>query len=168
LQVVVNSIDIVEYFGISRRRWSFTGFWNEYWVEGIGSLYGPIFSFAPECITDDWWDLLCFHENDTIFYIKPYEDECYQPNVGIDEEIDQSHLMIIPNPVVQGQSFVLQCDKGIEEVEIYNSAGVVVKHFPVDHQQSLLFSSVQFTAGLYFTRIGTSENQVLGRKMLIR
>ena len=168
MQVIINDIDTVEYLGISRKRWICEGWSEEYWVEGIGSLYGLVYSFAAQCITDNWFDLLCFHENDTLYYLKLYEDECYQTNVGIKDESDGDLLIFRPNPVIQGQSFVLQYDKGIEEVEIYNSAGVMVKQFTVDHQQSLFISSVQLTGGLYFIRARTTENKVLSEKIIIR
>jgi hypothetical protein len=169
--VVITDVDTIEFYGIERKRWTLSSWWGggeDYWLEGIGSTCGPVHSLFSECIFDVWFDLLCFHENDTLFYILPGEDECFQTNVGLSEAVDVGHVLIKPNPVIKGQSFVLQCDKSIEEVEIYNSAGVMVKHFPVEHQQSLLISSIQLSGGLYLMRIKTTENQVLSGKIIIR
>jgi len=42
--VTVIDIDTIEYFGIHRKRWHLgeDGYISEYWVEGIGSLNGPL------------------------------------------------------------------------------------------------------------------------------
>ena len=51
--VVVTAIDTVEYFGIERKRWTLIfGSWGEeYWVEGIGSLNGPLNTARNRCVT---------------------------------------------------------------------------------------------------------------------
>lgn len=168
VQVIVTGTDTVEYFGIPRKRWMLDGWTDDYWIEGIGSNYGLIYSELFYCTADIYFELLCFHENDTLFYIKPYEDECYQSNVGIDEKSGESHVMIMPNPVIQGQSFVVQCNSGICKMEILSSSGVLVKQITADLEKSLSISSRGLMPGLYLVRMKTAEGQVLSRKIIIR
>lgn len=103
--VVITNIDTVEFCGVERKRWTLTSWWGvgeDYWLEGIGSICGPVHTLFSECTWDVWFELLCFHENDTLFYILPWENDCFQTSISIGEEADESHLMIKPNPVVSG------------------------------------------------------------------
>lgn len=164
---IIMDVDTVDYYGIPRKRWTLEGWSGEYWIEGIGSTNGLLYSMLYECSADIYKELICCHENDELIYMKEYEDECYQTNVGIDEGVDGGNLSVKPNPAVQGQSFVIQCDKGIVEVGVYNSAGVLVKHLYCDYQKTFSFSSGQLMPGLYLIRIRTAEGQLFSKKLLI-
>ena len=82
-------VEAVDYFGISRKRWLLgeDGYVQESWVEGIGSLYGPLYTKFEYCIVCPFWELLCYHYNDTLNYIMNGQTDCYQNTVGIDEKI---------------------------------------------------------------------------------
>ncbi len=44
VQVIINDIDTVQYYGVERKRWYIDNPMNglvEYWIEGIGSTFGP-------------------------------------------------------------------------------------------------------------------------------
>jgi hypothetical protein len=166
--VVITGMDMVDYYGTPRKRWALEGWSGEFWIEGIGSTNGLLYSMLYECTADIYKELICCHENDTLIYMKEYEDECYQTNVGIDEGIDGVNVIIKPNPVRQGQSFVVQCDKVIDEVEILNSAGILVEYLSLNAQQTFTISSGQLMPGLYLIRIKTAESQALSKKIIIR
>jgi hypothetical protein len=169
--VVITDIDTIEYYGVERKRWTLTSWWGggeDYWLEGIGSICGPVHTLFSDCIFDVWFELLCFHENDTLFYILPGEDECFQTSIGIGENAVECHIIIKPNPVIHGQFFVLQCDKEIDKVEIYNSAGVIAGHYLPGLQKSMRISTEPLKAGLYLIKIKTKENQIVSRKIIIR
>ena len=165
--VVISGVDSIYYFGIPRKRLIMNSWYEEYWIEGIGSPNGLLYSGLYECVSDVYKSLICCHENDTLIFMKEYEYLCYQDDVGIGEEVNESHVIIHPNPVVQGQSFVIQCDKEIVEVEVYYIAGVLVKHLFSDQQKTLSISSEQFMPGFYLIRIKTTEGQVFSRKLII-
>ncbi len=60
----------------------------EIWIEGIGSLHGLLNSgIGGVMIGGGHTRLLCYSENDTVFYSDPLFDECY---------IDQFYPQIIP------------------------------------------------------------------------
>ncbi len=83
MQIVIEETDTVEYFGVPRKRWKLDGWNDDYWIEGIGSNYGLVYTKLYDCAADIMKELTCFHENDTLFYIKEGEVECFQTNVGI-------------------------------------------------------------------------------------
>jgi len=102
--VYVIGVDTVEYFGVSRKRWHLGGndYSVEHWIEGIGSLWGPLYTRFDYCIICPVWELLCYHESDTLLYILPGENECYQQTVGIDENPVQNEIAISSNPALTG------------------------------------------------------------------
>jgi hypothetical protein len=167
IQIVINSIDTVTYFDIPRKRWVIDAWIEEYWVEGIGSLYGPFHTKFAECITDNDFSLLCFYQNDTLRYMKPDEDECYQSSVGI-EEPDAGHFIIKPNPIMQGQSFEILTDKKIKEVNIYNAGGALAICFIPESERNLLIRTDQLKTGLYLVRMVAIDNQVYSQKIIVR
>jgi hypothetical protein len=166
-QVIIEDIDTVEYFGVPRKRWIIEGWEEECWIEGIGSLWGPVHTKFPECIFDVWFELICFHENDTLFYLKPYEDECFQSNVGINEGNNNNHIQIRPNPVTRGQSLVVQSDRGIEECGVYHPAGLLINQLKAYNQRSVAISTTELSPGFYFIRIKTGDNRLISRKIVV-
>jgi hypothetical protein len=165
--VIIMDVDTVDYYGVQRKRWTLEGWSGEYWIEGIGSTNGLLYSMLYECSADIYKELICCHENDALIFMKEYEDKCYQTNVGIGETADESHVIINPNPVIQGQTFVIQCDKDIVEVDVYNSAGVLAKQFASDQQKTLSISSGTLMPGFYLVRIKAADSQVFSKKFII-
>ncbi len=159
-QLIVYDIDTVEYFGVERKRWLIDNQWLEYWVEGIGSLNGPLHTMYYYWIACPEWSLLCFHENNTLLYIKPGENECFQTLVGIEDKLMSENFKIIPNPVSQGQPIEIQTSHAIKSVSIFNISGVLIKHvFPVSNQK-IIFETTQMKPGLYLIKIETNSGQV--------
>lgn len=78
--------------GISRKHITVEemgGWYQELWIEGIGSLNGPIAPGAFFCIAD--WDpfLQCFYNNQELVFTAPnVQEPCSETNVG---EHDQSN-----------------------------------------------------------------------------
>jgi hypothetical protein len=167
VQVIVTGTDTVEYFGVPRKRWILDG-WNEdYWIEGIGSNYGLVYTKLYGCVFDVYKELTCFHENDTLFYIKEGEVECFQDDVGIGEEGNVANLTISPNPVRSGQQVLIHCDKSIKSVGISNLSGFLINPYIVINQNEILISTNEFKQGLYFLRIVIEEDQFLIHKLVV-
>ena len=168
IQIIVTETDTVEYFGVPRKRWILDGWTGDYWIEGIGSNYGLFYTKMYECVADILKELTCFHENDTLYFMKEGELECFQTNVGIDEGIDGGDLIIKPNPIIQGQSFVIQCDRPMKIIEIYNSSGSLVKNINAFKDKNLTISNNELNPGLYILRITMSDNSLVSRKIIVR
>ncbi len=168
LEAVVISIDTVEYFGVERKRWHLdSDGWSEYWIEGIGSMSGPLHSFYPLCIVCPAWELLCFHENDDLLYIMPGQTNCYQTSVGIDEQVADATYKILPNPVRQGQYFEFEPAHDIKSIGIYNSAGILVKHLNLSPDQRVFIKTDDMKPGLYLLKAETRKNKIITIKLLV-
>jgi len=165
--VVIAYVDSIYYFGIPRKELILDSWYEEYWIEGIGSTYGLLYSGIYECIFDVYKTLICCHENDTLIFMKQYEAECYLDNVGIKDNPDKNAVTIRPNPVLGGQSFVIQCDNEILEVAIYDTFGKEVDRFITDKKNEIKISTCNLMPGIYLVRIMTSEGFFEIKKIVI-
>lgn len=168
VQVVVVATDTIDYFGIPRKRWILEGSADEYWIEGIGSNYGLIYTRIYECTADIYKVLLCFHEDDVLSYILDGETECYQTNVGMQDGFEKVDVRVFPNPVKSGQLLVIQFNKGISRVELYHASGTFLKSFKIDNQSEVLIPTVSLSPGFYFAKIQVEDGQIISGKIVIR
>jgi hypothetical protein len=74
---------------------------NEVWIEGIGSIHGPLFPHSPRKFSEEIPDsmlLTCSHANSQIVYQQPYYEYCYTNVVlGLSDQ-DNFDLKIYPIP----------------------------------------------------------------------
>lgn len=110
------SIDSVVINGQYHRRFNFAPviYYNtsmkETWIEGIGSVHGPLFPKTARLFNHEFPDALtlsCFHLNSVLVYYNPQFPDCYYYGVtGIDESIISS-MVIFPNPASSQISVVM-------------------------------------------------------------
>lgn len=170
IPVTIIGIDTVEYFGISRKRWAIgeDGYVNEFWVEGIGSLNGPLYTRFGYCIICPVWELLCYHYYDTLEYIMYPETDCYQSTVGINDKFGEveNDFVIKPNPVVRGTTLYLEIATEPISIDIHNSSGVLIKTINTDYNNGIETNTL--LPGLYFITIKTKDNSIRTKKLLIQ
>jgi hypothetical protein len=168
IEANVIGIDTVVHFGTERKRWELESEgWTEYWLEGIGSLSGVLHSFYPLCIICPVWELLCFHENDDLLYIMPGQTNCYQTSVGIDEQMTNAEIKIIPNPVNQGQAFEIETGQDVSRITIYNSSGVLVKQLFFVSNERIVKDTDDMTSDIYLIKIETLDRQEIMTKVVV-
>lgn len=164
----VFNVDTVEYYGVSRKRWFLSqyGYVNDVWLEGIGSLFGPIHTAYSYCIACPVWDLLCYHESGELFYRMPYAESCFEPTVSLDEKTNEK-ATITPNPVNRGQPFRIVLKKNAEQVSIFNASGVPVETFDVAGRDHLEIKTASYPAGLYLVKILSFGNRAGTYKVMV-
>lgn len=169
IPIIVINVDTVEYFGISRKRWQLDsdGGIEEYWVEGIGSLNGPLYTKYWYCIVCPVWEVLCFHNNDILGYIIPYETDCYQNTVGVNENNDKNDFSIKPNPVKKGNPIYIETNSIPNSISIFNSSGVLIKKLNQIRDKIIRIETNDFKPGMYFIRITTTGDRIKTQKILI-
>lgn len=152
-EVIIESVDTIEYEGMNRRRLKLqTNNMEEYWIAGIGSTCGPLYTLVHEFWICPEWSLVCAHENDTLIYIKDGETECYQVSVGL-SELEDEKTQVLPNPVVSGQNIQLKSDKLIRKIQIFNAHGVLVKSIQDFSNQQTDICTIGMQEGLYLMDI---------------
>ena len=164
ISVSVDEVDTVEYFGIQHKRWHLTSDFvlEDYWVEGIGSLSGPLYSMYGSVIVCPSWDLLCFHSSDTLYYQN--ENSCWI--VGIDENA-KVNARLKPNPVTKGRPFVIEANREITDIFLYNSTGCLVKFVKGFKQHSVTVETADLNKGLYLIAIKAKGNLTETYKVVI-
>lgn len=75
---------------------------NEMWIEGIGSIHGPLFPADPRFfVTDmpDSLDLTCYLKDNQIIWHNPHYKNCYLRVVLSLQTFKSNTIKIFPNPV---------------------------------------------------------------------
>ncbi|OQX78253.1 MAG: hypothetical protein B6D64_07145 [Bacteroidetes bacterium 4484_276] len=170
IPITVINIDTVEYFGISRKRWQLDSYgWpEEFWIEGIGSLNGPLYTKYWYCIVCPVWELLCFHNNDTLEYIMPYETDCYQNTVGIEEITGEENVLIRPNPVKKGNSIEIEINFNPVKIDIINSSGNLIRCLTSIQDRLVKIETNELKTGLYLIKVTDRENKIKTLKLIIQ
>lgn len=166
-QIVIYNTDTINYLGVDRKRWMLDNFGYEYWIEGIGSTFGPLNSNYWQCAFDLSFSLLCFYENDTLRFIKEGEDDCFQSSVGIDDKsYPESQITISPNPSTTAITISLPYTTPINNatISIYNAnAQQVISRRITEHLTILDIGTLP--SGFYFVRF-TNDRAVLTAKFV--
>ena len=161
ITITVLGIDSVLMGDSYRKRYHIShGMYDDYWIEGIGSIY-ELFSPFTELFFEWSLNTLCYTDTETYYVNSPNgEDSChYYINVGL-KEIDNS-FSFYPNPVQD--IFTIESIIAIEEIIIYNLQGQAVLRQEIDG------STINFEAypsGVYFIEIQMEDNRI--RKKLIK
>jgi len=170
IQVYITNIDTVEYFGIERKRLILTDDvgWEDQWIEGIGSFYGPIHGMSRNCnppyLT---WDLLCYHRNDTLRFIKEGYDDCIYTHTGIDEASLSEQIEIYPNPA-RDKFEVRSAEFGIRRIELHSSLGIMVSESDLDGDRDHVIVDIGILqAGIYYCRIYGTD-YLITKKIIIQ
>lgn len=166
--ITVIDIDFVEHFGITRKRWHIgdEGYVQEYWLEGIGSLNGPLYTKYWYCIVCPIWELLCFHSNDTLEYIMPGSMSCYYNPVGVNEGIEEVDIFIRPNPVKKGNPIIIETTSFPNSISIYNITGAIVKSIIPNNETSHTIETNNLKSGVYFLSVDLN-GQTKTHKILV-
>ncbi len=166
IPIYVVKVDTAEYFGIQHKRWLITddfGF-EEYWIDGIGSTSGPMYSMFTDAIVGPVFDLLCFHNGDTLMYENENENSCWV--VGI-EENRQPVALLKPNPVAKGRPFSIETTKEIVDIKLYNTSGKLIEVVKKQSPYSATVNTTPLQAGLYVIRIKVKGIKTDTYKLLI-
>ncbi|MCF8232607.1 MAG: T9SS type A sorting domain-containing protein [Bacteroidales bacterium] len=166
----IADIDTVEYFGKSRKRWTLgkDGYIRARWIEGIGCLNGPLHTKFEYCMACPYWELLCYHNNDTLQYQMPGETECYQTTVGITDLNREYAFTLSPNPVRKGNSIHLESQAVPVNISIFNAAGLLVKNLNPMDDTKIEIETNSFKPGLYFISVTSKEDKKLTKKFLVQ
>ncbi|NLO51683.1 MAG: T9SS type A sorting domain-containing protein [Bacteroidales bacterium] len=168
IPVTVIALDTVEYFGVERRQWLLQSeeFYDT-WVEGIGSLSGPLYTMYNMCVVCPVWELLCYHENDILLYQKPFATTCYGTSVGIEEPTAGNPVIISPNPVKRGDNLTIKTSGISGTINIFNSSGMLVRSFLQSDAPAVTITTDGMATGIYFVTTTTPPNKRSAIKLVL-
>ena len=140
---------------------------NEQWIEGIGSIHGPLFPNTPGGFSGEIPDsliLTCTFVNSQEFYDHPGFSDCFvNITLGIENQ-EAINLTIYPNPV----SSILTIEssqKLTSDLEIFNSNGKLVKIIKA-YGSELKIDVSSFENGVYFLHFEVGMQKIM-KKVLV-
>jgi hypothetical protein len=142
-------------------------FVQEVWMEGIGSIHGPLFPAYPDVFTNELPDslfLTCYKIENQVIWIRPFYSECYINIVlSVVELRNPPDFKIYPNPA-HSEIYITSDSKYlISEIYIYNQLGQTVMH-QIRYDGTLDVSSL--LPGIYFVELVVG-NQRIREKLVI-
>jgi hypothetical protein len=167
--MVIQNVDFVTYFGVSRMRMELLYDSNNsgqlfepmYWVYGIGSLTHPFYTY--ECLHDGCeltFTTLCYHSDQQQLYQNSSYNGCVVSagGLGASEWIDD--ISIFPLPCVSDLT-IESSISAITKVECYATTGVKLKefHFTAGNKQQI--NVLDLPQGTYFLLIETEKGKVV-------
>lgn len=165
IEVTINDISWVEYEGFFRKKYILDGYNEEYWMEGIGSCFGPIYSKVYDFIICPDWTMTCaYSEEGQIYQFMDYP--CYDIKTGITPLVEK-HISIYPNPVISGQEYRIINDRIIKEVLIYNYSGQLIQQTKIKDKNEILLSAKNLIKGIYMLVIKDINGQNYSSKLII-
>ena len=167
VSVSVQGVDTVEFYGTRYKRLhlSDNNVTEDYWLEGIGSLSGPLYSMFGSFIVCPAWELLCSYRGESIVYENENEGRCWV--VGIDEN-KQIDAVLKPNPVVKGQPFTIETVQDITNVSIYNASGSLIKTVSKLAPHVAVIQTSGLNSGLYLIKIIVKGNKTATYKLVVK
>lgn len=148
----VGTVDSIEINGSMRKRIKIVEAayqWEaDTWIEGIGSIYGPLYSCHFLFLEGETSTLLCHYQDEELIYKNPTYSECYYDYRVSTETIIDDVYSIFPNPVEDILTISSSGDT-ISRIEIFDTTGKKV-HYQL-HDEAIGMAS--FQKGVYFIKV---------------
>ncbi|MCD4664348.1 MAG: T9SS type A sorting domain-containing protein, partial [Bacteroidales bacterium] len=121
-------------------------FWDT-WVEGIGSM-GQGIIYSGWYNTSPWYTLLCYKQNDIVYYMHPDYTACYYPYVSVDETpVDK--LKVFYNNKTKCVDIKNNGANSPTCFELYTVFGQRIFHEPITGNAQINLSKYGLADGLY-------------------
>lgn len=141
------------------------GLTTETWIEGIGSSQGLLESGAEiSGIVGGDFELLCYHENDSVIYLNPRFSGCSWPsNVGTNQlEGKERRVLISPNPVVNFSSFEIEDQSDLFIIEFYNASGQLIFKKQISNSNKFIINKSDLCGGIVLYRVVYNNQKLTG------
>src|SRR5690554_1452446 len=141
---------------------------NEVWIEGIGSVHGPLFPLSPVKSSEEMPDsmlLTCSFADNQDFFQHPSYSDCYvKITLGIENQ-EAISLNIYPNPV--SSILTIESSKNINgEITIFDVYGASIKTIE-SHGETVKIDVSHWESGIYFLRMDNSSQRQV-KKIIVQ
>ncbi len=151
----ITCIDSVELDNQKRKRIFLTdGSFEEYWIEGIGSLTGPLYSGLN--IEGGYRELVCCHEEEELIYMNSNYTECYYVATGT-VQYDINTLNVYPD--YSSNTLDIQSSKIIENILIYDIYGRLLESTAINSTGDIQLDISSLAPGTYLLKVISNNQQ---------
>ena len=133
----------------------------EQWIEGIGSVRG----FPAVCVSGmlgGYSELLCYHENDTMFYQNPIYNSCYMNNTGI-TEFEKPKIEIFYADKFLNITFN---EKAEYKLVVYDIIGNSIFSKQIKSSEKINLENYNLKQGIYLYSV-SNNNSIIEKKKII-
>lgn len=169
----VNSITNIDVNGGTRRKFTLTnGFFNETWIEGVGSNSHPL-KPSYELPSDPYIYLTCSAQNGMNIYNHGIANGQTTPSncsmlLGIeDQEYSNSKIIFSPNPFKSELLINSIIDLQNSTLKIYNPTGELVKEINNLNGKNIIVKRENLKNGFYFAKLLQNEKLITTHKIII-
>ena len=137
---------------------------DEIWIEGIGSIHGPLFPRYPQKFSSEIPDsmlLTCSFSSTQEVWNNPDYQECYINNVLNLKSHNKTEFALYPNPFKSVVSIQSQ-HYPIEEIIILNNLGAVIRIIK-DHEINEKIDLSFLKSGVYHIKIKGEQGSTIKR-----
>lgn len=132
---------------------------NEIWIEGIGSIHGPLFPNFPVKFSQEMPDSMlvtCSFSNIQQIWQHPSYPSCYVNIVLSAEQLELFDFKIYPNPFTE-RIYIENSRMETCELTILNGLGQTIKQTQINNDNQTI-DLTELKAGIYFIRIDNHLN----------
>lgn len=165
--LTVTEIDSIEIGGVFHKRIFFEdllimGSYEEVWIEGIGSVHGPVNPYSPMTFSEEDpydKDLTCFENVAGYYWTNPEYSQCYISIIlSSGNSLQVNTLNAYPNPA--NNSITLECP-GISqsdcEIEVMDLTGSMIISKSFRAGNPLIIDVNGLSPGAWFIRLVTKN-----------
>ena len=154
-------VDIVDSILINnsfRKRIIFDPWFNEVWIEGIGSLSMPFSPFINSFFSGLQFSLLCVCDSANVTYQKPGWNTCYYVFTGMDNARESlSMVTVYPNPLTSATRITINHpEQASSRIDLYNQEMKMVFSDQFSGHEYTL-GKTTLSPGIYFLVITVNE-----------
>ena len=149
--------------GENRKVLEMEGFFDsEYWIEGIGSTIGGLYS-GIEGIEGGSY-LTCFYHNGETFFFNN-QTEC---NIILSSnDFKENETILYPNPIKNISILKITSNAEINSIKIYNISGILIKEETIN-TTNYIINSMDFASGVYFYQVSNDEHIIKTEKFIVK
>lgn len=145
--------------GEERKVWHLLidGYYEESWIEGMGSNLGVIFPISAGLVGYSY-NVLCFHENEELIYADNAYDlwGCYKGSLNDINTFD-AQIKIYPNPVKNVLHIKINENMNINSISLINIQGQIIRQYDSNIQQ---IDVSDITEGVYFIKVSSLKGNI--------
>jgi len=143
---------------------------TEIWIEGIGSIHGPLFPINPKLFSSEIPDsinLTCYKIGHTVLWQNPGYESCYITIVLSLEELKIEALKVYPNPATTHITFELPMVTKNTILQIKDIHGQTKEEIPIQKGSSeITWTCCDIKSGVYFYQTEIEEKTHSGKVLI--
>jgi len=146
------------------------GYYEEYWLDGIGSSAGLLLSgFHAQPLTGAMYSSLCHWMDNTLVYSNPNFSYCFNTTVTTNELNEKEATMSVYPVPLTSQSFISLNSEDIQKgiLEIRDVFGHLVYKGFICKDDLILIERRQFKSGIYIITLFDGQKLITRKKLLV-